>query len=424
MRMTNEPTIRVGIMERDRVAFTLGGHYTLQGSADIMPSNAETAVWRSDSGVAWEGGEAAELHFIPADNDAWFELADVTIGVNFHWERSERQRFRGALRIFPHPDMPDRLIAVNEVGVEQYLKSVISSEMSANASEALLMAHAVMSRSWLLRQLGNMAATEHSGTRQDNGNVSGSTEIIRWYDRENHPYYDVCADDHCQRYQGITRQTTSTVERAVELTRGQVLTYGGEIADARFHKCCGGVTELFENCWEPVNHPYLQRVEDTLPGESRPLCDTYDATVLRQVLNGYDRESNDFFRWNVTYSAEELAELLKRRSGIDFGEIERIVPLERGASGRIVRLLVQGTRQSVTVGKELEIRRWLSPSHLRSSWFDVSRTPAGEWRFDGRGWGHGAGLCQIGAAVMGARGFSFRQILAHYFPGTSIETAY
>lgn len=419
--MTKEPTIRVGIMERDRVAFTLHGYALSTGRQSAFPDDTSGEARRSGNCVTYEGSASASLLFTPLHDRAWFELADVTIGVNFHWERSENQRFKGALHIFPHPDEADKLIVVNEIGVEQYLKSVISSEMSAHASEALLMAHAVMSRSWLLRQLGDK--TRHTDSKRFPQTVTDS-EIIRWYDRENHPHYDVCADDHCQRYQGITRQTTDTVDRAVEQTRGLVLTCDGEIADARFHKCCGGTTELFENCWAPVSHPYLRRVDDTLPGEERPLCDTDDDGILRQVLNSYDRESRDFFRWQVTYGADELRKLIERRSGIDLGEIEQLIPLERGASGRIVRLLVKGSRRSVTVGKELEIRRWLSPSHLRSSWFDISRTPDGGWRFDGRGWGHGAGLCQIGAAVMGARGFSFRHILNHYFPGTAIEQIY
>lgn len=361
----------------------------------------------------------------PPAADANFELRGVTIGVDFHWERRENQRFAGALKLIPD-HKSGHVAAVNAIGIEEYLKSVISSEMSAEAPAALLRAHAVVSRSWLLRQLADKGKhTCGESTRRRRTEVDGETveEIVRWYDREDHTLFDVCADDHCQRYQGITRQTSPAVAEAVEATRGIVLTYGGEICDARFSKCCGGMSERFGNCWEEAEHPYLEPVADC-DATGRCFCDTHDTKVLKSVLNNYDRETTDFFRWEVSYGSKELSALVARRSGIDFGDITELRPLERGESGRITRLLVRGTRRSVIAGKELEIRRWLSPSHLRSSAFDVERTSSGGFRLCGRGWGHGVGMCQIGAAVMGSEGYRWEEILNHYFPKAILTKIY
>ena len=381
---------------------------------------------RYADGMVELGGTLREEVWPEARNGgSCFELHDVTIGVNFHWERRENQRFAGALRLVPDRAQGN-VVAINVIGIEEYLKSVISSEMSADASAALLRAHAVVSRSWLLRQLHDRGkhtcqqATEWRCTEIDGATVG---ELVRWYDREDHTLFDVCADDHCQRYQGITRQTSPAVAEAVEATRGVVLTHGGEVCDARFSKCCGGMSERFGCCWEDAPHPYLEPVADT-DASGRCFCDTHDDTILKSVLNNYDRETTDFFRWEVTYGADELSELLRVRSGFDFGDILELRPLERGASGRITRLFVRGTRRSMVVGKELEIRRWLSPSHLRSSAFDVERTHGGGFRLCGRGWGHGVGMCQIGAAVMGAEGYSWEAILKHYFPKATLERIY
>ena len=349
----------------------------------------------------------------------------MTIGVGFHWERKECQRFAGALKVIPDVDA-GCCVAVNVIGVEEYLKSVISSEMSASASQALLRAHAVVSRSWLLRQLADRGKHTCAEAEEWRSTAVGDAvfdELIKWYDREDHTLFDVCADDHCQRYQGVTRQTTPAVAEAVDATRGMVLTYGGEVCDARFSKCCGGVSETFENCWENASHPYLESVKDC-DAAGHCFCDTDDRSVLDTVLNNYDRETLDFFKWEVRYGADDLSELVRRRSGIDFGRIHDLVPLTRGKSGRIVRLLVKGERRSLIVGKELEIRRWLSDTHLRSSAFDVTRSADGDFIFRGRGWGHGVGLCQIGAAVMGASGYGFREILNHYFPKAGITALY
>ena len=352
--------------------------------------------------------------------DGTFEIDDVAIGIGFHWERRERQRFAGRLRVIRDGGNE---VAINDIPLEKYLESVISSEMNANASEPLLKAHAVISRSWLLANIRKEEDARRiiRGTPRPYGQ---GEEIIRWYDREDHRLFDVCADDHCQRYQGLTRQTNPAAARAVAETRGEVLAYGGAICDTRFSKCCGGRTELFENCWEPVAHPYLTSVADNGGADGEPdFCDTADGEVLRQVLNSYDRETPDFYRWEVSYTPAELSELLRRKTGIDFGTVEALEAVERGPSGRVVRLRVAGSKRSAVIGKELEIRRALSDSHLYSSAFEASMEN-GRWVLRGRGWGHGVGLCQIGAAVMGAKGYDYRQILAHYFPNATLEKIY
>lgn len=353
--------------------------------------------------------------------DGTFEIENVKIGIGFHWERRERQRFAGNLRVIRDGLME---VAVNDIPLEEYLRSVISSEMNADASEALLKAHAVVSRSWLLANIRKEEGTPaYASPQYSAGKPGEEEERVRWYDREDHRLFDVCADDHCQRYQGLTRQTNPTAARAVVETRGEVLTFDGAICDTRFSKCCGGRSELFENCWEPVAHPYLTSVADNAgPGE-RDFCDTDDAEILRQVLNSYDRETPDFYRWEVSYSPGELSALLRRKTGVDFGDIRALEPLERGLSGRIIRLRVSGSRRTMVIGKELEIRRALSESHLYSSAFDAS-AENGRWVLRGRGWGHGVGMCQIGAAVMGAKGYDYRQILAHYFPNASLTKIY
>lgn len=399
----SEPTISVGIVTAPEIKFRLPGGPVKTARPDS-----------TGNGVVCDGECSPVLRFAP---EAPFELIDVPIGIGFHWQRNENQLFSGQLRIIADQG---KLIAINDIGLESYLKSVISSEMSANASEALLRAHAVVSRSWLLRQLHDVGKHPCGLTsRTFTTEVDGQTvdELCCWHDREDHTLFDVCADDHCQRYQGLTRQTSPAVEAAVDATRGMVLTYGDEICDARFSKCCGGRSETFGNCWEDASHPYLEAVDD-------PFCDTTDTEILDQVLNGYDREAPDFYRWEAAYTPAELSGLIARRSGVDFGDIEELRPLTRGQSGRIVRLLVKGSRRTMVVGKELEIRRWLSESHLRSSNFEVTRDADGRFILRGRGWGHGVGLCQIGAAVMGAKGYSAREILQHYFPKSILTKIY
>ena len=374
--------------------------------------------------------------FLPERDDCEFQLDNVVIGVGFHWERKERQRFRGALRLKKSSD--GLTIAINVIPVEEYLHSVISSEMSAHASLQLLKAHAVISRSWLLAQIGHKSSTLPKYVGESTGD-----RVIRWYDHDDHADFDVCADDHCQRYQGSLRIDRHAVYDAVQSTLGEVLMdSSGRLCDARFSKCCGGAFEQFENCWEPVHHDYLVGARD-VEGEpaapdlsdeavaeewimSRPqsFCGSPSAGVLAQVLNNYDRETEDFYRWTVEYGSEELSELVRSRSGIDFGEIQALVPLKRGTSGRIYELKIVGSRRTVTVGKELEIRKWLSPSHLYSSAFVVRRLPDGGWRLYGAGWGHGVGLCQIGAAVMGERGYGYKDILYHYFRNAEVKRAY
>ena len=405
----SQPTVTVGIVSGQKIEFALNGEYAAKGET----IRGRQRVEFSEGGILWNGSQYRELTFVPQEAGASFSLSDVTIGVNFHWERKETQTFLGTLRLVVEAD---KITAINELPVEQYLASVISSEMKATAGLELLKAHAVISRSWLLAQ---MKRREEAGTGQRDGFfsfVKKDDELIRWYDREDHTIFDVCADDHCQRYQGITKQTSRNVEQALKATRGQILCYGDEICDARFSKCCGGRTEEFQYCWEDTPKPYLVSVDD-------PFCNTHDKDVLRQVLNDYDLETDDFYRWTVDYTTEQLSALVSEKLKDDFGTITDLIPLERGKSGRIWKLKIVGTRKALTIGKELEIRRALSETHLYSSAFDVEKTPAG-FRLSGRGWGHGVGLCQIGAAVMGQQGYKYDEILLHYYRGAEIKKIY
>ena len=403
-----QPLVNVGIVSGQKIHFALNAAYSAKGET----IEGDQTVEFSEGGILWNGNQYRELTFTPQVPQASFSLYDVTIGVNFHWERKETQVFLGTLRLVVEAD---KITAINALPVEQYLASVISSEMKATASIELLKAHAVISRSWLLAQIKRR---EESRERRDGffSFVKKDDEVIRWYDREDHTIFDVCADDHCQRYQGITKQTSRSVEQALKGTRGQILCYGDEICDARFSKCCGGVTEEFQYCWEDSPKPYLMSIED-------PFCNTSDKEILSQVLNDYDMETNDFYRWTVEYTTEKLSQLVSEKLKDDFGEITDLIPLERGKSGRIWKLKIVGTKKTLTIGKELEIRRVLSKSHLYSSAFDVEKTPTG-FRLHGKGWGHGVGLCQIGAAVMGQKGYTYDQILLYYYRGAEIKKIY
>lgn len=351
---------------------------------------------------------ASEIHLIPADPEASFAVEDMVIGIGFHWERKERQVFRGGLRIIRRKG----LTVINDVSLEEYVTSVISSEMSASCPVESLKAHAVISRSWLCYP---KLHPESIGP----GNVSlrKGDEITRWYGREAHEDFDVCADDHCQRYQGITKAHSASVSAAIQATAGEVLDYAGKVCDARFSKCCGGVTEEYRTAWDDRDVPYLVSFPDT-DENGRVYCDTKDRTLLAQILPGFDQETQDFYRWTVTYSGAELGDLIRSRLSENVGTVIALEPLERGPSGRIIRLRIRGESASLIIGKELEIRRALSRSHLYSSAFDVERDGA-LFVLKGKGWGHGVGLCQIGAAVMASRGKHYREILRHYYPGTT-----
>ena len=403
---SHELSVNVGIMSAPEIQYELHGSF------------------ESDA----EGAE-----FCPLSSDSYFTLKDVTIGVDFHWQRKENQSFLGKLKLKKSGDLT---LALNIVPVEDYLTSVISSEMSADASLELLKAHAVISRSWVLAQICHKASASGHVDMLDT-----PEERVKWYDHDDHVDFDVCADDHCQRYQGITRASRAQVRSAILSTWGEVLMYGDELCDARFSKCCGGAFEEFQYCWEPRRHDYLVAARDAVDGAPLPdltveanarewilgrpdaFCSDVDESILAQVLNNYDRETVDFYRWIVDYDVDELSEIVRERSGIDFGEIRDLVPLARGTSGRIYRLKIVGSKHTMIVGKELEIRKWLSRSHLYSSAFMVERTLHG-FRLHGAGWGHGVGLCQIGAAVMGERGFNYRQILSHYFKDAEIRSIY
>lgn len=438
-----EPLVTVGILSGKEIEFSFPESF-ISSDKTIVAGRQKVVYQRGK--ICWQGKEYDELSFLPQQPAvAFFELSEVTIGVNFHWERKETQRFKGELRIIIENDS---LTAINVIPVEEYLTSVISSEMSATASLQLLKAHAVISRSWLLNKLKMKKKELKKGKIESKPFILHSS-YIKWYDHETHANFDVCADDHCQRYQGITRASTPQAIEAVSATCGEVLMFEGEICDTRFSKCCGGALEEFQNCWENVKHPYLSKQQDsktetllpdlTIEAEAEKwirtspnaFCNTQDKSVLSQVLNNYDQETKDFYRWKVCYAQQELAGLIHRRSGIDFGKIIDLIPVERGTSGRLVRLKIKGTLRTLTIGKELEIRRILSPSHLYSSAFVIDKeyetneteVPA-RFILTGAGWGHGVGLCQIGAAVMGEQGYDYKEILSHYYAGSNLEKQY
>ena len=403
-----EPTVSVGLVTAQKISFELNQAYVAKGEVITGPQT----VAFSEGGILWRGTQYHELTFTPQDEHATFSLYDVTIGVDFHWERQQTMVYEGALRIVVEAD---KIVAINELPVERYLRSVISSEMSATASLEFLKAHAVISRSWLLAQMEKRRRL-NSGQDSFFSFIKKDDEIIRWHDREDHTIFDVCADDHCQRYQGIVSENGVMAEEAVNQTRGQVLLYNGDICDARFSKCCGGVTEEFQYCWEDTPKPYLVSIND-------PYCNTHDLHILSQVLKGYDQETSDFYRWTVEYTQEELSELVSRKLKDDFGQITDLIPLERGKSGRIWKLKIVGTKKTLTIGKELEIRRALSETHLLSSNFDVTKNKK-VFILNGRGWGHGVGLCQIGAAVMGEQGKTYDKILLFYYRNAEIQRLY
>ena len=412
--------VSVGIVGAKSITFSLNGYGT----------TAEPHTAELHNGLIVLDGEAhTQCCFKPQSPDDSFSLKDVVIGVNFHWERKETQTFRGTLKLLADNG---KIWAINELPVEDYLESVISSEMSATSSLPLLMAHAVISRSWLMSQMENKAKPN---TQERHGNA-----FIRWYDHTDHTLFNVCADDHCQRYQGITMETSPNVAEAIRRTRGEILTYDSEICDARFSKCCGGAMEEFQYCWADTPKPYLKAIGDTESGqipdltieenarqwilsEPESFCNTKDKRILSQVLNDYDQETTDFYRWHVSYQQAQLSELVNRKLGVDLGTITDLVPLKRGKSGRIYELKIVGSKQTIVVGKELEIRRALSESHLYSSAFVVDKH-GDTFDIHGAGWGHGVGLCQIGAAVMGDQGYSYDTILKHYYPGAQIEKAW
>ena len=439
MQVDAQPDVSVGIVSGSQIRFRLDAPYLVEGTL----AEGEQTVDFAEKGIHWKGKCYQELTFIPQQSDASFSLFDVTIGVNFHWERKETQTFLGRLKFIVNED---KVCAVNELPVESYLESVISSEMSATSSLELLKAHAVISRSWLLVQMQNRK-DNHGKSKPMSSEMPTEGELIRWYDREDHTLFDVCADDHCQRYQGITKETSPQVAEAIRQTKGQVLLYDGEICDARFSKCCGGETEEFQYCWENLCKPYLVALRDAPHDESLQLnieadadrwirsnpesfCNTHDVKVLSQVLNNYDQETSDFYRWRVEYTQEQLQMLITEKLEIDFGHIIDLIPVERGTSGRLSKLKIIGDRKTLVIGKELEIRRALSKTHLYSSAFVVDALDRNEQgipqRFVliGAGWGHGVGLCQIGAAVMGERGYNYNEILLHYYKGATIEQIY
>ncbi len=444
--MNQIPDVSVKIMQGEEILFILNGEYTCDCSTKRFKGNLVARLNGNQIVIGNEqieyvsGNEIVFSPKLPVSDS--FVLQDVVIGIDFHWEQKENQHFNGKLKFLAENG---NILAINILDVETYLKSVISSEMRADSSPELLKAHAVVSRSWLFAQMEKQKISKKSNYQ---ALQMSDNEIIKWYDREDHTLFDVCADDHCQRYQGITRVHNQNVIDAINATSGQVLKIDGHVCDTRYSKCCGGATESFENVWEPTIHKYLQKVIDSadylktvidlriehnaltwISERPKAFCNTTNKEILNQVLNDYDQSSENFYRWKVEYKQKEISDLIKKKSGFDFGEIIDLVPVERGDSARLIKLKIIGTKKTLTIGKELEIRRWLSPSHLYSSAFIVHKENLKnnipqKFILEGAGWGHGVGLCQIGAAVMGHSGYSYQEILFHYFKGAKLEKIY
>lgn len=437
--ITSEPNITVGILEQYREVsgvlrekFKIAENIIINGEFKAVYSGGEVVLF---GGKDIELMRGKEIQFTPL-NGGEFIIHDVLFGINFHWERKEHQTFQGTLRLVARGT---GITAINEISVERYLASVISSEMSAGAPMELLKAHAITSRSWLVAMLEMKKKFSTVGIPSQRSQQT-ETELIRYYDREDHDSFDVCADDHCQRYQGITKDISNAAAEAIRQTRGMFLVYNNEICDARFSKSCGGISEPFHTTWAETPYDYLMPVscseshtyapiqseeeaERWILSSPEAFCNTKDGNVLRQILPSFDQETTDFFRWQVKYSSSELSELIKKKSGIDFGSIVNLTPVKRGPSGRITRLKIEGSNKTLTIGKELEIRRWLSPSHLYSSAFLVKKE-GDVFVLQGAGWGHGVGLCQIGAAVMAVRGHRAEEIVQHYFHNAELKTLY
>ncbi len=435
-----EPVVTVGIADiQPGVTGRLNGNFLIEGvgllSGPFYASADKTGISLFDEGNRLIA-HAPSVRLV-AHEGSTFRISDVTIGIRFHWERKEDQVFQGNLILTARSE--NNIAIINEIPLEDYLVSVISSEMSGNAPLEFLKVHAIISRSWLLAALGKKAATKAKVQKPETG------ELIRWYNREDHDIFDVCADDHCQRYQGITKIISDTAANAVAKTRGYVLAYADKVCDARYFKACGGITENYETAWEDTPIPYLVSISDSQDAHapvrsedqaaawimSSPdvYCNTADKELLAEILPGFDRETTQFFRWKVEYSRGQLEDIIRQKSGIDPGVLKDLTPLERGPSGRIKRLRITGSKQTIVIGKELEIRRWLSPTHLYSSAFIVSKKDGADGQPDsftltGAGWGHGVGLCQIGAAVMAKKGFTAEEILGHYFTGVEIKKIY
>ncbi len=449
-----EPEVSVCVLQAESIVICLNGIFSAKG----CEVDGRQVIEYRDGNVFWNGYQYQELTFKPIKIDTSFSIENVVIGINFHWQRNETQTFRGYLKLIANDG---KICAINILPVEKYLISVISSEMKSTSSLEFLKAHAVISRSWVMAQIKKR--NKDANQNYDNSLmpfIVNDTKLIRWYDRQDHTLFDVCADDHCQRYQGITKADNEYVVEAVNATKGQVLKYGDEICDARFSKCCGGMLEKFSSCWQEIDMPYLVTKYDLILDNDKPsnaeniqnidvtqekyakkwinsspkaFCNTKDKRILSQVLNSYDQETTDFFRWQVTYSQKELRNIIEEKSKMDFGDILDIIPIKRGPSGRICLLEIVGSKKTLTIGKELEIRRILSKTHLYSSAFVIKKIFEDDKREDkvpdqfvlkGAGWGHGVGLCQIGAAVMGAKGYSYSQILTHYYPNALLSYIY
>lgn len=446
MMLGEEPLLSVGILTSKAIKFELYGDFSVAGLKDNFSGVYSAEV--QDNKIICKSSKHEitlddRVEFVPTDPiSESFLLRDVIIGKKFHWERKEKQRFIYSL-VLQKTD--NEIVAINHIPLERYLTSVISSEMSAKSSIELLKAQAVIARSWVIAQIEY--SKKISDDEKHESFVEFNDELIKWYDREDHKLFDVCSDDHCQRFQGVTKIISEAAFNAIEKTSGVVLLSSGEVCDTRYSKCCGGITESFENVWEPVRHNYLTSIVDYkyepenfnldfsdelnsekwIRGNPNSFCNTSDRVILSHILVDYDRETKDFFRWKIEYTQDELSSLVNEKSKIDFGHIIDLIPVERGDSARIVKLKIVGTKKTLTIGKELEIRRVLSKSHLYSSAFVVKKSGKNipeKFTLYGAGWGHGVGLCQIGAAVMAEKGYNFDEILLHYFKNSELKKIY
>lgn len=351
--------------------------------------------------------------YTPLHEDSRLSLLNLKIGKEFHWQQTVEALLPGTVKVRLSP--AGEWQTINSLPLEKYLQCVIGSEMNPAAPEEFLKAHCIISRSWAL---GKIRRTHKAG---GNDAMFSDNCISAWEDTADHSGFDVCSDDHCQRYQGLS-DMPSKIKKIVKDTEGMVLTDAeGNLADTRYSKCCGGKTELFSTCWQETDYPYLISQID-------PYCDLSSLSaqkrekLLRDCFRRYDTSATISNEWELTVSRDEIRNRLSNLFGKETGDVIDMKVETRGLSGRAKGLLIKCESGDYHIGKELTIRRLLSKDCLRSSLFDITLLSDDNFRIKGKGWGHGVGLCQTGAARMALEGASFHEILSFYYPGTKITT--